>query len=117
MPTLIGQSAIGRAAGVMNFCLGIMGIPGLVLVPIVIERGSFLISNLFFLLLTIPSALVIHWLGKCLKLENDAKEKKKATDGVVNMAQLASVLEALVSDSEEEEEEEEIKDSNNGEED
>ena len=107
LPTLIGNEAIGRAAAFMNFALGIMGIPGIFLVPVVVENNSFFVASLFFLTLTILCIILIQLLGKCIRIENEAKEKKlELKNSNIDMVQLSSVLEGLVSDSEEEDEKE-----------
>ncbi len=107
LPTLMGNEAIGRAAAILNFALGIMGIPGIFLVPIVVENNSFFVASLFFLILTIPCIISIHLLGKCIRIENEAKEKKlELKNSNMDMGQFAVLVEELDEEDEKELDEE-----------
>ena len=57
--------------------------------------------------LTIPCIILIQLLGKCIRIENEAKEKKlELKNSKIDMVELSAILEELVSDSEEEDEKE-----------
>ena len=80
-----------------------MGIPGIFLVPIVVENNSFFVASLFFLILTIPCIISIHLLGKCIRIENEAKEKKlELKNSNMDMGQFAVLVEELDEEDEKE---------------
>lgn len=79
LPTIIGGSVVGLAAGMMSFSAGLVNVLEIPLVNVALNDsndGDFLIPNLVFLALTVPTVACVCLIGRYIRLERMAKDQK-----------------------------------------
>ena len=97
LPKLIGKKFVGVAAGTMACCGGIMNLLLMPWVNVAVE--DFFLPNMVFLLLEIPTIVIVCQLGCCLQIESEAKEIEEQEEGEATKEVLAADDDVCISDS------------------
>lgn len=76
LPTLLANTVVGRAVGIMYAIAGLTGFISIPLAKVAVERfnGNFLVPNIVFTVLVLPCVLATWGLGREIRRELHAKE-------------------------------------------
>ena len=82
LPRIVEGNVAGLAAGIMAFSAGIINVFEMLLVNLAVKKngGDFLVPNLIFLALMVPTIIVAFQLGESLSMEDDEENEGSTTN-------------------------------------